>query len=123
MLVIKDFEPLRAKYSQNKNKKTLKLHTCKNTGGFLDTKAGICYHLYYAYDVCVLMSKNEATGMWYLDSNRYESDSYGCDYNGPDHSKILKLDRKANNIQSFALIQTTRFKEIEQLFPYSYPHL
>lgn len=61
--------------------------------------------------------------MWYLDSNRYNTQSYGCDYDGPDHSKILKLDTKANNIQSFALIQTTRFKDVEQLFPYSYPHL
>jgi len=99
-------------------KKSQRAHHCRSQHGYLENDS-MCIKYYRATALCIAIAKDDDNGKWYLDSNRYEQDSYGCGFREGGFDSDYKLDTPINSLHVWKKIAggSVGLKNFDSLFP------
>mmetsp|Transcript_18122 Transcript_18122/g.30957 ORF Transcript_18122/g.30957 Transcript_18122/m.30957 type:complete len:280 (+) Transcript_18122:685-1524(+) len=124
VLEIADFRPSRVVKNHLNNAKLDRERMCLSKMGFYDKHLHICHEFYWAMEICASIDKNTESGLWFLDSDRYNQSSYGCAfYNKNQYNRMMKLDGMINQKQVWQKLYVQKNRPVSLLFPFKFQPL
>jgi len=98
-------------------KKSQRVNHCVGQHGYLGN-GEYCTKYYQAFEVCIAIAKDQDTGKWYLDSNRYGQNTFGCGFQSREFRSSIQYDRAINSVHVWKQMpKAAQEKSFDYLFP------
>jgi len=117
ILSIPDVQLYKVMKRRMSEKKSQRVNHCVGQHGSLGN-GQYCTKYYQAFEVCIAIAKDQDTGKWYLDSNRYDQNTFGCGFQSREFRSNIQYDRAINSVHVWKQMpKAAEEKNFDYLFP------